>query len=354
VLAAIDTFTPTKTRFESNLRPYSIQLGTERNDVQGLRGLSQVVERLETIESHAKSIVFIGEGVESHLDERPLYEGASGDPWSSLINGLAESVARSNIRLYTLDPRGPAGMFADGYICGVEFLPWADRARVAKESLGYMAQQTGGTSVLNATDFTAAADRLVADMSTYYSIGYYPTNTKADGKYRRVRIETTKRGLDVRSYNGYWAPRPEKKSVARATAAPADPAAAALDRAILGLVPVSDLVLRASAPAFAPAARRRTSLMIPLRVESPHRDDRLSGTEPAGSLRLRILIVDMKGKVHSTEVRSAQLGPVPIVVDVPPGRYVVRLAAWSPHLNAAGSLFLDIDVPGFAASARKK
>jgi len=45
--------------------------------------------------------------------------------------------------------------------------------------------------------------RIAAELRTQYALGYYPTNKTKDGKYRRIKIATTRKGLMVRSRPGY-------------------------------------------------------------------------------------------------------------------------------------------------------
>jgi VWFA-related protein len=363
VLAAIDAFDPGKTRLDWG--PDAIQMGTERKDVQWLHGLIHVAKRLAPIEGHGKAVIFVGEGVADYLPE------AKDELAGALHRDLAESATRGAIRLYLLDPRGPTNMGAEGpvpdFCACMNFSPWSDEAQAAKASLELLAEETGGSSVVNATNFQAAADRLVADMNTSYSIGYYPTNTRADGKFRKVTIETTRRGLQVRAYSGYWAAKRSSSDEKRTPTRPVDPTAAALGRAVTGLVPVSSLGLRASAAAFRSTKPGMTSVVIPLEVDWPQQAIPVATASARDAVRLRLLVMDMKGKFHATEDRTANMRPhrvagsangdtvnrardlTLVLLDVPPGRYVLRLAAHSALTDATGSLFLDVEAPNFAA-----
>jgi hypothetical protein len=54
-----------------------------------------------------------------------------------------------------------------------------------------------------------AVERLVQDTGVYYLLGYYSTNTKLDGRYRKLTVRVKRNGLDVRSRPGYLAPTKE-------------------------------------------------------------------------------------------------------------------------------------------------
>jgi hypothetical protein len=69
-----------------------------------------------------------------------------------------------------------------------------------------MATQTDGEAVLDSTNTSAAMQKAFADVGSYYLLGYYSTNSKLDGRFRRIRVEVTRPGADVRARPGYLAP----------------------------------------------------------------------------------------------------------------------------------------------------
>jgi VWFA-related protein len=64
---------------------------------------------------------------------------------------------------------------------------------------------TGGLMVRNIDDMSRAFGAVARDTSTYYVIGYSPTNTKVDGKFRKIEVKPLKDGMDVRARKGYLA-----------------------------------------------------------------------------------------------------------------------------------------------------
>jgi Mg-chelatase subunit ChlD len=81
--------------------------------------------------------------------------------------------------------------------------------RTADDYLNEMARTTGGRLVpadnrlLLGRSFQQIADEL----RTQYSLGYYPTNAARDGKYRKIRVRTTRKGVALRTRPGYRARR---------------------------------------------------------------------------------------------------------------------------------------------------
>ena len=59
---------------------------------------------------------------------------------------------------------------------------------------------------MNTNDIAAGMKRIVDDVSAYYLLGYYSTNTTHDGRYRRIEVKTRPPGLQVRARRGYFAP----------------------------------------------------------------------------------------------------------------------------------------------------
>lgn len=77
--------------------------------------------------------------------------------------------------------------------------------RTADDYLGEMARTSGG-QLLRADTLAhlPRAFRLVAEeLRTQYSLGYYPSNAERGGKYRKLRVRTTRPNVSVRARPGY-------------------------------------------------------------------------------------------------------------------------------------------------------
>jgi VWFA-related protein len=81
---------------------------------------------------------------------------------------------------------------------------------LARREMNDLARVSGGRSFEAATlaDAKAAFARVAADIGTFYSLSYYPTNKTRDGKFRAIKLEV--RGLkektQIRARDGYYAP----------------------------------------------------------------------------------------------------------------------------------------------------
>ncbi len=76
-----------------------------------------------------------------------------------------------------------------------------------------LAEYSGGVVVdaLEMRDIGSAFERIAKELASEYSIGYYPTNTAHDGKFRKVEVKVTRPGLIARTKKGYNAPKPDSK-----------------------------------------------------------------------------------------------------------------------------------------------
>ena len=75
-----------------------------------------------------------------------------------------------------------------------------------------MAEDTGGRAFFpkEMGELGAISEEIAADLRTVYAIGYYPTNDKKDGSYRRVQVKMAGDGkLSARTRAGYYAEKPQ-------------------------------------------------------------------------------------------------------------------------------------------------
>jgi Ca-activated chloride channel homolog len=79
--------------------------------------------------------------------------------------------------------------------------------RLAARYLQELADRSGGrlynADTLN--NVTQAFSMIAEELRHQYTLGYYPTNTKKDGTYRRVKVRVEKSGMVVRARDGYRA-----------------------------------------------------------------------------------------------------------------------------------------------------
>jgi Ca-activated chloride channel family protein len=78
----------------------------------------------------------------------------------------------------------------------------------ARRELREMADKTGGRvyPVKDLKQLEPSYSQIAAELRTYYSISYYPTNEKHNGKWRTLRVKVNRPGLVAKTRPGYRAP----------------------------------------------------------------------------------------------------------------------------------------------------
>jgi VWFA-related protein len=77
--------------------------------------------------------------------------------------------------------------------------------KLADEYLNEVANISGGRLVRADTNamLPRAFQQIAEELRTQYSLGYYPTNPARSGKYRKIRVRTTRKDVAVRTRPGY-------------------------------------------------------------------------------------------------------------------------------------------------------
>ena len=271
--------------------------------------------------------------------------------------------------LYIVDPTG----VPTGSATGIKPVPLDDVQDLAdtmdrRMSLELLAEATGGMAFgTHSNDYAAAFDRIVEENSSYYLLGYTPTNTQQDGKFRKIRVEVTRpggatsvgrfAGMKVLARSGYAT---ERSSAAR-SAAP-DVSRLDLDALVKNPISVAGLTLNVSA---APFRREGSAAWIAVTVEARASDLLLANRDTRfdGSMEIAIVAVDADGKTQGGERGSLKMNlsqatrdivaargvRLLSAIDVPPGEYHLSVAAVDGGGGAArGSVKYDVTVPDFS------
>jgi VWFA-related protein len=131
------------------------------------------------------------------------------------LRDIGEEANRANATFYPLDPRGLVAFDEPIMRIGLSgppappLPPSVDRARLTRrlESLRALAADTDGMAIVQTNDLEGGFKRIVADLSSYYLLGYYSTR-KMDGRFHAIRVRIKRPGVQVRARRGYLAPSP--------------------------------------------------------------------------------------------------------------------------------------------------
>jgi len=70
-----------------------------------------------------------------------------------------------------------------------------------------LAENSGGLVLDGNEDLRGTFAEIARELASQYSIGYYPTGSKRDGKFRKLKVKTKDPDLRVRTRKGYYARR---------------------------------------------------------------------------------------------------------------------------------------------------
>jgi Ca-activated chloride channel homolog len=79
-----------------------------------------------------------------------------------------------------------------------------------RDYLAKLTEYSGGLVFDGMTDLSSAFENVAKELASQYSIGYYSSNDKHDGKFRKVEIKLNKPGLVARTKKGYYAKKDKK------------------------------------------------------------------------------------------------------------------------------------------------
>lgn len=72
-----------------------------------------------------------------------------------------------------------------------------------------MTEDTGGRMIVVSSEkrLEESFDQISEELRSQYTLGYYPSNTSKDGKFRKIHVETSNHDLKVLARKGYYAPK---------------------------------------------------------------------------------------------------------------------------------------------------
>ena len=123
---------------------------------------------------------------------------------------------------YPIDPRGLTAVDAsDSSTRLAERITTPAMLRRRQDSLRTLAETTDGLAMLNSNDLRKQLRRIADDLTSYYLLGYYSTNSKLDGKFRSIKVRSKRPGIEIRCAAGLQRRRPPRRSRSARAAAEA-------------------------------------------------------------------------------------------------------------------------------------
>jgi VWFA-related protein len=319
--------------------------------------VKSVVQSLASVSGRRRALVYLSEGIDI-----PIGAGNNAEVAREL-EGVLSAAARANVAVYAIDPRG---LHSSGdEIMDIRAMPTAvsgempvstmagleRERRVSRDMLRAIADGTGGYALVESNLAASALERIVAESSHYYLLGYTPASTRRDGRYHGLEVRVNKPGLSARARKGYTAP--DDQAPRPDPIGGLSPELSALLRQPL---PAAGLPLSAQAVAF-PAATDNVSVTIEVGAGALSFAPR--GDKRYNALDVAILPVDAAGRTHGLTQGHPQLTVAPDMADtvvarglrlshrltLAPGEYQLRIAVREQTGRTAGSVLCDLLVP---------
>ncbi|TAM83916.1 MAG: VWA domain-containing protein [Acidobacteria bacterium] len=176
------------------------------NTDEKLSALQSLANLLQAVPGR-KSVIHFSSGIEQ-----------TGVDNEAQLQATIDAANRANVSFYTLDARGLMAMPSGGGASAASpsgtaiYTASAVSSQInsthnSRETLSTLATDTGGRMFTDLNNFAPVFEYVQKANTSYYLIGYTPSNTKADGKFRRIRVEVVEgRGLKVEARPGYYAP----------------------------------------------------------------------------------------------------------------------------------------------------
>jgi VWFA-related protein len=187
----------------------------------------RIVNTLSTLEAIAqhlsgvpgrKNLIWLSGGFPLTIgfDEVPAI-GSTRDQrtFTRETDAAVRALNNSGVAVYPVDARGL--MVLPGFDASVRGVPRvnpsATVSRMASinanmESMKELASRTGGRAAYNTNDLARAIRQAIDDSRVTYTIGYYSTDDRQDGKFRPIHVKVNRPHVDVRYRKGYFALKP--------------------------------------------------------------------------------------------------------------------------------------------------
>lgn len=329
-----------------------------------LATLKNLADYLAGMRGRRKALVYFSEGIDYDISN-PIQNTYATDVQNQMQD-LVAAATRANVNIYSVDPRGVASIGEE--VMDIQSLPednsigttnLYNELRIEQDSLRYVSDETGGFAVLNQNDFRTGFGRILDDNSRYYVLGYYSTNEKRDGRFRNVSVKLLKPGLTVRTRKGYVAAKGKPEASKSAAAGTSTELRDALESPI----PISGLTISAfAAPFRGPAPKDAIDIAIEVdgrklafkNENGLFRDDleiSMFAANDAGKVAGGAHdVVNLTLKPQTHEIVSRDRFRILRRLELPPGKYQMRIGARETNGGLTGTLIYDLDAPDFSKS----
>ncbi|HVZ23606.1 MAG TPA: VWA domain-containing protein, partial [Vicinamibacterales bacterium] len=234
-------FTTDRTRLTDAVNRFSSQgfpPGSDRAPSGACQGgscvfaaLQQAARALDGWPGKRKTIAFISPqpafNFNVNIEQNAIMDNINARNDAGDLQQTFKALREAHANVYQYDPRGVMGGGLD-------------------PNFGVFADNTGGRAVsFNNTPWTRVPE-LFVENNSFYMMGYLPSNTATDGKFRSIAVRVNRPDALVSTRSGYYAPDAKKLAKAEKKLPPS-----VLDRAMTSLLPNGDLSIGLNVVPFA-------------------------------------------------------------------------------------------------------
>jgi len=288
---------------------------------------------------------------------------ASYSPTTNLMGGTVNGGRRGNRGKATGNKPSPS----------VDDQKALQQLMAEQASMKQLAEQTGGQEYINTNGLKDAVAAAIANGSNYYTVGYAPAAGRLDGQFRKIQINLDNRDLKLAYRHGYYADPPDKPSshspgqtslITAATLHGAPPSTQILFEA--RVLPATDPLLRGATLPSGSGGEMTATLKGPLeryfvdlKVDS---HSLFYDSSSDGALHAKteftLVVYDGEGRRvnyldsgFQLNLKAAQLAQtmqngirIRLPLDMPQGRFSLRIAVHDLTAGRAGSLEVPVEV----------
>jgi len=299
--------------------------------------------------------------------------GRTGGDNESQLRATINAAVRGNVSFYPVDVKGltaeppgggaaSAGARGTGLFSGQTQTKQRDRSMQQQDTMTALASDTGGKALLDDNNLATGIVHAQQDLQSYYVLGYYSSDDRRDGRFRRVEVKLTPAalarigGAKLDSRGGYFAEK-EFKAFNRF-----DKERQLEDALLLG-DPVTDLRLAlevnwfrfAKDRYFVPVAVKIPGSAIPLAKKGAAET---TGFDFIGQVRNSrggvVATVRDAIKIQLREEKTGRRGSASLLYDtgftLPPGDYKTRMLVRESQSGRMGTFETPFSIPDLNAS----
>jgi VWFA-related protein len=224
------------------------------------------------------------------------------------------------------------------------------------DAMETIARDTGGRYFGNSNDLDHAIQSALTESSSYYMLGYYPSNKKWGGKFRQIKLQVDRPGVQLRYRRGYFAVNPSdwRKDNGERTLTAALTA---------NSLPSTEVTFMARALPPAPDSDAVVEFAVDPSTLSFQTE---AGNLHYSTLQFEVQAFTPEGKLVKAEVQTAEASlqeptyervrkqelPMNVPIRLAPGKYILRLGVRDNLTGLFGTADLALEVPGKRESKR--